>query len=180
MCGGRFCGRIDPQRRRRRQRCNIRLTPRRLRSVRCISAVEMLNLLKWHNNLTCTDNDLKSAVERHKLCNLETTRPNDSDNKWCEQCKSQNARRKNRAEKVLQLQFYRCLQCSHSCCVQCLHCCGCCISSGWLTFCLHADLSVNSELNTTLLWSTDRVRRVMLKPGARNSHSNSEVVLWCE
>lgn len=58
VCGGRFCGRNDHD----ADVDNVAFALP-LRSVRCISSVEMLNLLKWHNNLTCTDNDLKSAVD---------------------------------------------------------------------------------------------------------------------
>lgn len=60
-CGGRFCGRYDKTATMAAQ--SVSHSP-----IACIHFTAFLlskcwNLLKWHNNLTCTDNDLKSAED---------------------------------------------------------------------------------------------------------------------
>lgn len=66
----------------------------------------------------------KERRRRHKLCKLQTTRPNDSDNKRCKQCKSHNAWQKKKDKK-------KCTQLTDFCCW-----CSCC--SVRVAFLLHA------------------------------------------
>lgn len=158
VCDGRFCGRNDHD-----DDGDVAFVLP-LRSVRCISSVETLKFIEMAQQLNVRRQWFKERRRRHKLCSLETTRPNDSDNKWCKQCKSQNAPAKNRAEKALS-PIHRLLHPLSRALI--------------LIFYLHSESSVNSKLKATLLWYTDRQRRVMLNP-TRNSHSSSRVLFWCE
>lgn len=141
----------------------------------------MLNLLKWHNNLTCTDNDLKSAEDdincvtckRHDRMTAIT---NDANNAH----QSQNARCTNAKAHTI----HRCLQARlrvfffSSVATRSLFAlCGASRLSrvSIFIFYLHLQLSVNSKLKAILL--NERTSLRIMSNSPRNLHSNSSRIL---
>lgn len=64
-------------------------------------------LLKWHNNLTCADNDLKSTEDDINCVTCKRHDRNDNDNKWCKQCQKSEC---NPPTNATRKSAHRCLQ----------------------------------------------------------------------